>query len=68
MNELINTSKAEVSNIILDAAKVLKLLKEIGEKTLLGISSIIEDIKLLLRKLNCWSISLQTDVNSFAHN
>jgi hypothetical protein len=28
------------------------------------ISPVVENIKLLLRKLNCWNM----DVNSFAHN
>jgi hypothetical protein len=61
----------EFFNIILegDAANVLNPLKENGEKPYWVISSIIEDIKILLRRFNCWSISLiSRDVNSFAHN
>ncbi len=68
---LSKTVEFEFSNIILegDAANVLNPLKENGEKPYWVISSIIEDIKILLRRFNCWSISLiSRDVNSFAHN
>ncbi|GMY31549.1 dihydrolipoyllysine-residue succinyltransferase component of 2-oxoglutarate dehydrogenase complex 2, mitochondrial-like isoform X1 [Fagus crenata] len=66
---LSKTVEFEFSNTILegDAATVLNPLKENGEKPYWVISSIIEDIKFLLRRLNCWSISLiSRDVNSFA--